>query len=171
MSWVRHDDVSLISVGKLKYIKDERFKVINEENSQDWVLAIRYKPFFIHSILVFFCLLALGVASQSCFSNVKWNAFRSLKKSDEGLYECQVNASPMLRLTMYLKVVGKFALFLYYTFHIRPKLSKNAKKKLTLVLMGNKVKKVTLKKNCISPILNQKGPMILGIFFKSFGLM
>ena len=31
---------------------------------------------------------------------------RSLKKSDEGLYECQVNASPMLRLTIYLNVVG-----------------------------------------------------------------
>ena len=42
VSWVRHDDVSLISVGKLKYIKDERFRIINEDHSDDWVLAIRY---------------------------------------------------------------------------------------------------------------------------------
>ena len=71
VSWVRHDDVSLISVGKLKYIKDDRFKIIHEDNNIEWVLAIQ-----------------------------------SLKKSDEGLYECQVNASPMLRVTIYLNVVG-----------------------------------------------------------------
>eukprot|EP00093_Oithona_nana_P002286 02286.XXX_14138_18985_1 [CDS] Oithona nana genome sequencing. len=67
VSWVRHEDVSLIAVGKLKYIKDNRFRIINQDNSEEWMLIIR-----------------------------------SLKKSDEGLYECQVNASPMLRLTIYL---------------------------------------------------------------------
>jgi hypothetical protein len=41
VSWVRHDDVSLISVGKLKYIKDDRFKIIHEDNNIEWVLAIR----------------------------------------------------------------------------------------------------------------------------------
>lgn len=70
VSWVRHEDVSLIAVGKLKYIKDNRFRIINQDNSEEWMLIIR-----------------------------------SLKKSDEGLYECQVNASPMLRLTIYLNVV------------------------------------------------------------------
>jgi len=73
VSWVRHDDVSLISVGKLKYIKDDRFKIIHEDNNIEWVLAIR-----------------------------------SLKKSDEGLYECQVNSNPTLRLTIYLNVVEPF---------------------------------------------------------------
>ena len=68
---MRHEDVSLIAVGKLKYIKDNRFRIINQDNSEEWMLIIR-----------------------------------SLKKSDEGLYECQVNASPMLRLTIYLNVVG-----------------------------------------------------------------
>ena len=68
---MRHEDVRLIAVGKLKYIKDNRFRIINQDNSEEWMLIIR-----------------------------------SLKKSDEGLYECQVNASPMLRLTIYLNVVG-----------------------------------------------------------------
>ena len=33
--------MSLISVGKLKYIKDDRFKIIHEDNNIEWVLAIR----------------------------------------------------------------------------------------------------------------------------------
>ena len=38
---MRHSDVSLISVGKYKYIKDSRFRVINESpKQQDWELAI-----------------------------------------------------------------------------------------------------------------------------------
>jgi len=42
VSWVRHSDVSLISVGKYKYIQDSRFHVINEfPNHQDWELAIK----------------------------------------------------------------------------------------------------------------------------------
>lgn len=42
VSWVRHSDVSLISVGKYKYIKDSRFHVINEfPKQQDWELAIK----------------------------------------------------------------------------------------------------------------------------------
>ena len=52
VSWVRHDDVSLISVGKLKYIKDERFRIINEDHSDDWVLAIRYVRLAVDDYLV-----------------------------------------------------------------------------------------------------------------------
>ena len=33
--------------------------------------------------------------------------FRDLKQSDEGFYECQVNASPLLRHRIHLNVVGK----------------------------------------------------------------
>ena len=41
VSWVRHNDVSLISVGKYKYIKDSRFRVMNEyPKLQDWELVI-----------------------------------------------------------------------------------------------------------------------------------
>ena len=33
--------------------------------------------------------------------------FRDLKQTDEGFYECQVNASPLLRHRIHLNVVGK----------------------------------------------------------------
>ena len=41
MSWVRHRDVSLIAVGKFVYISDNRFRVLHESNSDDWLLTIK----------------------------------------------------------------------------------------------------------------------------------
>lgn len=70
VSWVRHSDVSLISVGKYQYIKDPRFKILHEPHAHDWILRIQ-----------------------------------ALKYSDAGLYECQVNTSPILRRPIYLNVV------------------------------------------------------------------
>eukprot|EP00095_Tigriopus_kingsejongensis_P012762 snap_masked-scaffold30_size591359-processed-gene-4.18 protein:Tk12762 transcript:snap_masked-scaffold30_size591359-processed-gene-4.18-mRNA-1 annotation:"AGAP011128-PA" len=70
VSWVRHNDVSLISVGKYQYIKDPRFKILHEPHAHDWILRIQ-----------------------------------AVKYSDEGLYECQVNTSPLLRQPIHLHVV------------------------------------------------------------------
>ena len=39
---------------------------------------------------------------------ILFSNFRDLKQSDEGFYECQVNASPLLRHRIHLNVVGKF---------------------------------------------------------------
>ena len=78
VSWLRHNDVGLLSVGKYKYIRDERFQILHEPHSKDWVLVIK-----------------------------------AVKYSDQGLYECQVNTSPMLRKSIFLNVVGK-----YYVLHV-----------------------------------------------------
>ena len=72
VSWVRHNKTSLISVGKYKYIRDDRFRIVHEHHDEDWILAIK-----------------------------------SVKEDDQGVYECQVNASPLLRQTFYLSIVGK----------------------------------------------------------------
>ncbi|CAB4059260.1 unnamed protein product [Lepeophtheirus salmonis] len=44
VSWVRHNDVNLISVGKYKYIKDKRIRILHE--SHEWVLIITDVQFF-----------------------------------------------------------------------------------------------------------------------------
>ncbi|CAB4062907.1 unnamed protein product [Lepeophtheirus salmonis] len=41
VSWVRHRDVNLLAVGKFVYIRDPRFKVLHESNSDDWFLVIK----------------------------------------------------------------------------------------------------------------------------------
>ncbi len=41
VSWVRYRDVSLIAVGKFIYISDDRFKVLHEQDANDWFLVIK----------------------------------------------------------------------------------------------------------------------------------
>ena len=64
--------MSLISIGKYKYIRDERFRIVHEHHDEDWILVIK-----------------------------------SVTEADRGVYECQVNTSPLLRQKFYLRIVGK----------------------------------------------------------------
>ena len=73
-------------------------------------------------MIFFYCLIMFSSVKRALFINCNqlrhcadtkrnlyfFTNYRSLKKSDEGMYECQVNASPMLRFTIYLNVVGKY---------------------------------------------------------------
>ena len=36
-----HKDVNLISVGKFKYISDDRFSIVHEDHDETWVLTIK----------------------------------------------------------------------------------------------------------------------------------
>ncbi len=38
---MRHRDVSLLAVGKFVYISDDRFKVLHESDSEEWLLSVR----------------------------------------------------------------------------------------------------------------------------------
>ena len=44
MSWIRHRDIHILSVGATTYTSDGRFKVVHEkkENSGTWALRIKY---------------------------------------------------------------------------------------------------------------------------------
>ncbi|KAF7492828.1 hypothetical protein SSS_09186 [Sarcoptes scabiei] len=42
LSWIRRQDVQILTVGTLTYTSDQRFKVIHIENSDDWSLMIDY---------------------------------------------------------------------------------------------------------------------------------
>ena len=76
---MRHNNVSLISVGKYKYSRDDRFRIVHEHHDEDWILAIK-----------------------------------SITTKDQGIYECQVNTSPLQQQTFYLKVVGMDMLILRF---------------------------------------------------------
>ncbi|GLG99042.1 Uncharacterized protein GBIM_05583 [Gryllus bimaculatus] len=42
VSWVRHRDIHLLTVGRYTYTSDQRFQSIHAPQSDDWVLQIRY---------------------------------------------------------------------------------------------------------------------------------
>ncbi|XP_070504638.1 uncharacterized protein [Chironomus tepperi] len=42
VSWVRHRDIHLLTVGRYTYTSDQRFKAIHHPHSEDWILQIKY---------------------------------------------------------------------------------------------------------------------------------
>lgn len=42
VSWVRHRDLHILTVGRYTYISDQRFQAYHLANSDDWTLQIRY---------------------------------------------------------------------------------------------------------------------------------
>lgn len=42
VSWVRHRDIHLLTVGRYTYTSDQRFRAINHPSSEDWTLQIKY---------------------------------------------------------------------------------------------------------------------------------
>lgn len=42
VSWVRHRDVHLLTVGRYTYTSDQRFRAIHQPHSEDWTLQLKY---------------------------------------------------------------------------------------------------------------------------------
>ncbi|XP_071538414.1 neurotrimin-like isoform X2 [Panulirus ornatus] len=42
VSWIRHRDIHLLTVGRYTYTSDQRFRALHEEDSDDWILKINY---------------------------------------------------------------------------------------------------------------------------------
>ncbi|CAH1404766.1 unnamed protein product, partial [Nezara viridula] len=42
VSWVRHRDIHLLTVGRYTYTSDQRFRAIHHQSTEDWSLQIKY---------------------------------------------------------------------------------------------------------------------------------
>lgn len=42
VSWIRHRDVHLLTVGSYTYTNDQRFRPIHNSHTEDWMLEIKY---------------------------------------------------------------------------------------------------------------------------------
>ena len=42
VSWIRHRDIHLLTVGRYTYASDQRFRALHEDDSDDWILKINY---------------------------------------------------------------------------------------------------------------------------------
>lgn len=40
VSWIRHNDINLLSVGKLKYTQDSRYQIFHSELNDTWTLKV-----------------------------------------------------------------------------------------------------------------------------------
>lgn len=53
LSWVRHRDIHLLTVGRYTYTSDQRFEAIHQPHTDDWALRIRYAQ--IHDSGIYEC--------------------------------------------------------------------------------------------------------------------
>lgn len=44
VSWIRHSDINLLSVGKLKYTQDPRYQIFHDEQHDTWTLKVGEIP-------------------------------------------------------------------------------------------------------------------------------
>lgn len=42
VSWVRHRDIHLLTVGRYTYTSDQRFEAVHAPHTEEWTLRIRY---------------------------------------------------------------------------------------------------------------------------------
>ena len=42
VSWIRHRDVHILTVGRYNYASDQRFSIVRQRPSEDWTLQIKY---------------------------------------------------------------------------------------------------------------------------------
>lgn len=48
VSWVRHRDIHLLTVGRYTYTSDQRFRAIHLPHSEDWTLQVKYYFLLFH---------------------------------------------------------------------------------------------------------------------------
>lgn len=42
VSWIRHRDIHLLTVGRYTYTSDQRFEAVHSPHAEDWMLRIKY---------------------------------------------------------------------------------------------------------------------------------
>lgn len=42
VSWIRHRDIHLLTVGRSTYTSDQRFSCIHNPQTEEWILQVRY---------------------------------------------------------------------------------------------------------------------------------
>lgn len=90
VSWLRHDNLTILSVGRYTYTSDQRYQAFHEDD-----LA--------------------GEASRSgsdvasSDDEETWILrIRPVRMRDEGRFDCQVSTRPVSTHSVYLRVVGRF---------------------------------------------------------------
>lgn len=79
VSWVRHRDIHLLTVGRYTYTSDQRFEAVHTPHTEEWTLRIRYP-----------------------------------QKKDTGIYECQISTTPPIGHFVFLTIVGKLFIIIYF---------------------------------------------------------
>lgn len=103
VSWVRHRDINLLTVGLNSYTSDNRFLSIREHDSEEWTLKVsirillekyptdetKMKEFYTMSRLNYVKSILRGKPNKRFSRQLKYSQLK-----DSGTYECQISTTP-----------------------------------------------------------------------------
>lgn len=93
VSWVRHRDIHLLTVGRYTYTSDQRFRALHHPHSEDWMLQIKYPQHrdsgMFHKHTAYILVIVM------------------LNELNLGIYECQVSTSTPMSHHIHLNVIGE----------------------------------------------------------------
>ena len=81
VSWIRHDNLNILSAGRYTYTSDQRYIALHESGKTETVNG--------------------SVDTETWILRI-----RPVEMRDEGSYECQVSSMPVNSYLVHLKVVG-----------------------------------------------------------------
>lgn len=104
VSWVRHRDIHLLTVGKFSYTSDNRFQCIHDVDAEEWILKVSNKS----PLIKFHYWWQRDSVPRrfNPFSNISQLRYPQIK--DSGFYECQISTTPPRGYPVYLSVVGEY---------------------------------------------------------------
>ena len=93
VSWIRSRDLTILTIGTVRYTRDPRFTAIHGQGTENWGLKVTRIP-------------------QSYSFNWTWFQIVNPGLDDSGLYECQVSyhddTEKKLKMPFNLQVLGEF---------------------------------------------------------------
>lgn len=108
VSWVRHRDIHLLTVGKFSYTSDNRFQCIHDVDAEEWILKVGNE-----SCLIKFHYWWHHGSTNNPSLYVLQLRYPQIK--DTGFYECQISTTPPRGYPVYLSVVGKLKSVFQFT--------------------------------------------------------
>lgn len=96
VSWIRHRDIHLLTVGRYTYTSDQRFRAIHHPHSEDWTLQIKYPQHRDSG----------NKHNWGKMYIIPWRGFNG--NVFAGIYECQLSTTPHMSHFIHLNVIGEW---------------------------------------------------------------
>lgn len=113
VSWVRHRDIHLLTVGRYTYTSDQRFEAMHSPHTEEWTLRIRYaqkKDSGVYEVYKYQSYLISSSNRPNCLIIHFRSPFFLSIASD---LQCQISTTPPVGKFVYLSIVGESYHFLF----------------------------------------------------------
>jgi hypothetical protein len=106
VSWIRHRDIHILTVGSYTYTSDQRFQATHHKDNDEWTLQIKWaqKRDGGGKLIAYLGTNFHGIIE----SDWQFSQFSFYFSMSSAVYECQISTQPVRSYFVSLNVVGEF---------------------------------------------------------------